>query len=214
MSHYHHFARTEIVPYLPAEPKRLLELGCAAGGTVAHIKTLYPNLWAAGVELDRNAAQEAQKSLDVVWQGTVEETLWDTHIAPGSLDVVLCLDILEHLADPWTAVKRITALLAPGGRLIISIPNIRNFKFIRKLLINGDFRYRDAGLLDRTHLRFFTRQTAIELACCGGLMLEKAVRAHDWRFPDARYILSKITAGRSDELTAKQWIIVATTPSD
>jgi SAM-dependent methyltransferase len=209
MSDYHGHARTEIVPHLPASPKRLLELGCAAGATVAHLKTLHPNLWAAGVELDMKAAEAARSHLDVVWQGTVEDSRWDSEIPAGSLDVILCLDILEHLVDPWTVVKRLTPLLAPGGKLIISLPNVRNWKFIRKLLFSGDFRYRDAGLLDRTHLRFFTRATGIELATCSGLALETALRAHDWRFPDIRYILSKITAGHADELLAKQWIIVA-----
>lgn len=209
MSHYHHHARTEIVPYLPAAPARILELGCAAGATIAHLKNLYPGLWAAGVELDEAAAKEARTHLDTVWQGTVEDTPWDSAIPKASLDAVLCLDILEHLVDPWAAVKRLSPLLAPGGRLIISIPNIRNLKFIRKLLINGDFRYKDAGLLDRTHLRFFTRETASELAVCGGLALEKAVRAHDWQKTDIRAILSRMTAGKSDEIIAKQWIVVA-----
>lgn len=209
MSHYHSHARTEIVPYLPASPKRLLELGCSAGGTVAHIKSIFPDLWAAGVELHQESAIAAKEHLDMVWQGTVEDTPWDKEIVPGSLDAVLCLDILEHLVDPWTHVKRLTPLLAPNGRLIISIPNIRNLKFIRKLLFNGDFRYKDAGLLDRTHLRFFTRETASELATCGGLKLVEAVRAHEWKFPDIRYTLSALTGGKSDEVIAKQWIIVA-----
>lgn len=209
MSGYYAGARTEIISHLPANPKRLLELGCAAGGTVAHIKTLHPNIWAAGVELHKASADAANTHFNVVWNGTVEDTPWDKEIPPASLDVVLCLDILEHLVDPWAAVGRITPLLAPGGKLLISIPNIRNLKFIRKLLFHGDFRYRDAGLLDRTHLRFFTRSTAIELACCGGLSFEKAVRAHEWEMPDIRLILSKITGGKSDEIIAKQWIIVA-----
>ena len=181
----------------------------AAGATVAHLKTLYPGLWAAGVELDAAAAEQARKHVDVVWHAAVEDAPFDTMIPAGSLDCVLCLDILEHLVDPWLAVKRLSPLLAPGGRLIISIPNVRNFKFIRKLLIGGDFRYRDAGLLDRTHLRFFTRETACELATCGGLVLEKAVRAHAWKPSDARAILSALTGGRSDEIIAKQWVIVA-----
>ena len=209
MADYHSHARTEIVPYLPKAPKRILELGCAAGGTIRHIKTLHPELWAAGVELDKAASDAARAHVNVVWHGSVQDTPWDTMIPPASLDAVLCLDILEHLVDPWDAVKKITPLLKPGGRLIISIPNIRNLKFIRKLLIHGDFRYKDAGLLDRTHLRFFTRETGIELATCGGLSLLSAVRAHEWRFPDARYLASMLTKGRSDELLAKQWIIVA-----
>lgn len=209
MSRYHAHARTEIVPYLPPVPKRVLELGCASGATIAHLKTLHPGLWAAGVELDAQAAEQAKAHLDQVWQGTVETVSWDKDIAPASLDAVLCLDILEHLVDPWLAVKRLSPLLAPGGRLILSIPNVRNLKFLRKILIDGDFRYKDAGILDRTHLRFFTRETGCELATCGGLTLRQAVRAHDWRFPDIRYSLAKLSGGRSDEWLAKQWIIVA-----
>ena len=209
MSGYYAGARTEIFPYLPKQPKRLLELGCSAGGTIAAIKELHPTLWAAGVELHKESAQTAQKHADMIWQGTVEETPWAHEIAAGSLDAILCLDILEHLVDPWKVVKQLSLLLAPGGQLIISIPNIRNWKFIAKLFFKGDFNYRDAGLLDRTHLRFFTRQSAIELAICGGLKCDKAVRAHDWRVSDARYILSSISGGGLDEILAKQWIIVA-----
>lgn len=210
MSRYYAGARTEIIPHLPPAPKRLLELGCASGGTVAHIKTLHPNMWAAGVELHAESAALAREHFDVVWQGTVEDTPWTSEIAPASLDVILCLDILEHLVDPWMVVKKLSPLLAKNGALIISIPNVRNLKFLRKILINGDFRYKDAGILDRTHLRFFTRATGIELATCGGLILEKAVRAHEWKSTDLRTILSHITGGKSDEIIAKQWIIVAT----
>lgn len=209
MSGYYHGARTEILPHLPSNPKRLLELGCSAGGTFAAIKAMYPDIWGAGVELHTESSVAAKVHFDIVWNGTVEDTPWDKEIPPASLDVILCLDILEHLVDPWSVVRRLSPLLAPGGVLIISIPNIRNLKFIRKLLFKGDFRYRDAGLLDRTHLRFFTRETGIEMACCGGLKLQKALRAHDWRFPDIRYIFSCLTGGRSDEVIAKQWVIVA-----
>lgn len=209
MSRYYSGARTEIIPHLPPAPKRILELGCAAGGTLAHIKQIHPDLWAAAVELHKESADIARAHANILWQGTIEATPWDREIPPHSLDMVLCLDILEHLIDPWAAVKRLSPLLAPGGKLVISLPNIRNWKFIAKLLFKGDFRYKDAGLLDRTHLRFFTRETAIELAVCGGLTLEKAVWAHTWKFPDSRYILSRITGRRMDEIIAKQWIIVA-----
>ncbi len=210
MSNYYAHARMEIMPYLPSAPKRLLELGCAAGGTVAHIKTLHPNLWAAGAELHPESAEAARKHFDIVWTGTVEDTPWDKEIAPASLDVILCLDILEHLVDPWAQVKRLTPLLAPGGKLIISIPNVRNYKFVLKLLFKGDFHYKDAGILDRTHLRFFTQETGIELACCGGLKLEHADPALPFNFPDIRWFWSKLSNKRADSVMAKQWILVAT----
>ncbi|NBS01797.1 MAG: methyltransferase domain-containing protein [Rhizobiales bacterium] len=147
--------------------------------------------------------------LDEVWCGDLEATLFETEIAPASLDAILCLDVLEHLVDPWTVVKRLSPLLAEDGRLIISIPNIRNWKFIRKLLMNGDFHYRDAGLLDRTHLRFFVRDTAIELAEAGGLKVCYSGNAHPWKALDMRNILSHISGHELDDLMIKQFVIVA-----
>jgi 2-polyprenyl-3-methyl-5-hydroxy-6-metoxy-1,4-benzoquinol methylase len=149
--------------------------------------------WAGGVELFPDAAENARSVLDQVWCGDLEATSFETAIAPASLDVILCLDVLEHLVDPWTVVKRLSPLLKTDGRLIISIPNIRNWKFIRKLLMNGDFHYRDAGLLDRTHLRFFVRDTAIELAEAGGLKVSYAGNAHPWKPLDMRNILYHVS---------------------
>ena len=124
------------------------------------------------VEVNAAAAKRAEGRLDAVWCADVEEFELGRHIPPASLDLILCLDVLEHLVDPWSVVKQLSALLAPNGRLVVSVPNIRNWKFVVKLLFRGDFSYRDAGLLDRTHLRFFVRQTAVELAEAGALPVE------------------------------------------
>ena len=75
---------------------------------------------------------------------------------------------------------------------IFSGPNIRNWKFLWRLATQGDFHYRDAGVLDRTHLRFFVRETVIELATCGGLAIVAAANAQPFTFPDARFLLSSI----------------------
>ena len=96
--------------------------------------------------------------------------------------------------------------------MIVSVPNIRHWKFIWRLFARGDFAYRDAGLLDRTHLRFFVRSTAVELATCGGLKLVAAVSAQTWPIPDARWLASRLTGGALDEVMAKQWLIVAERP--
>jgi 2-polyprenyl-3-methyl-5-hydroxy-6-metoxy-1,4-benzoquinol methylase len=202
-------ARREILPFLPAKLSRLLDLGCGTGATVALIKERKAIAWAGGVELDGAAAEAARNVCDLVWSGDAAKLTFDSEIAPSSLDLVLCLDVLEHLADPWSMVQRLSPLVAAGGRLILSVPNIRNLKFLLRLAVLGDFRYREAGLLDRTHLRFFTRETAIELATVGGLRLVFATNAHPFAFPDARYLLSKASFGRLEELLAKQWIIVA-----
>ncbi|MBV8184202.1 MAG: methyltransferase domain-containing protein [Hyphomicrobiales bacterium] len=200
--------RTEIVPYLPVEVSRLLELGCGTGATVALVKNERAVEWAGGVELDAAAAEAARAHCEKVFVGDAASRAFEREIAPASLDLILCLDVLEHLADPWEMVRRVSPLLAPSGRLILSVPNIRNWKFLWRLAVRGDFRYRDAGVLDRTHLRFFVRDTAIELATCGGLALVAAVNAQPFSFPDARFFLNLASGGRLDTLLAKQWLVV------
>jgi 2-polyprenyl-3-methyl-5-hydroxy-6-metoxy-1,4-benzoquinol methylase len=202
-------ARSEILPFLPAKVSRILDLGCGTGATVALVKKERAVAWAGGVELDAAAAEEARAHCDKVFVGDAATQGFEREIAPASLDLVLCLDVLEHLADPWTMVRRLSPLLAPSGRLILSVPNIRNWKFLWRLAAKGDFRYRDAGILDRTHLRFFVRATAIELATCGGLALVTAANAHPFTFPDARFLLSRVSGGQIEALLAKQWLVVA-----
>lgn len=202
-------ARTEIAPHLPAKIDRMLDIGCGTGATTAFVKSLRPVVWSAGSEFVPEEAEKARTVCDVVSVGNVETWAFEDEIARGSLDLILCLDVLEHLVDPWSVVKRLSPLLAPGGRLIISIPNIRNWKFIRGLLFRGDFRYRDSGLLDRTHLRFFVRDTACALAQAGGLTLRHCGNAHPWAGLDARRLLSSTTFGVLDDLMIKQFLIVA-----
>jgi len=96
-------------------------------------------------------------------------------IAPASLDVVLCLDVLEHLIDPWTTASRLARLLKPGGVLIASVPNVRHFRVVLPLLLRGRWEYQQSGLMDRTHLRFFTEHSATELLRQAGLCVD-AVR--------------------------------------
>ena len=128
--------------------------------------------WAGGVEIFPDAAEQARKKgIDMVEEGDIEALALP--IAPGSLDVILCLDVLEHLVDPWIAVRKLHTFLKPGGVMIASLPNVRNLKVIVPLIIFGDWKYTKEGLLDKTHLRFFTRKTAMELMECSGLKVDK-----------------------------------------
>ncbi len=208
MSRYFDTARTEIAPFLPTRVGRMLDVGCGTGATVRLVRGQRRVDWAGGVELSVEAAEAAAASCERIWSVDVEREPFEDEIAPSSLDLVLCLDVLEHLVDPWSVVRRLSPLLAPRGRLIVSVPNVRNWKFLWRLAVRGDFHYRDAGLLDRTHLRFFVRATALSLATCGGLRPVASSPAQVWRLPDARALLSAASFGRLDDLMAKQWLVV------
>lgn len=208
---YYDNERSEIFPHLPDNCERLLDIGCGYGRVAQGVAREKAVGWTGGVELIPEAAAEAATHMDRVWTGAIEDADLEAEIPAGSLNVILCLDVLEHLVDPWAVVQRLSPLLAPGGRLIVSVPNIRHWRFIRNLFLKGDFHYTDAGLLDRTHLRFFVRQTAEELTVAGGLSLVGSydTRTYDERAFDMRRLLIKATGGWMADLTAKQWIIVA-----
>ncbi len=196
-----------MAPFLPGRDLRILEIGCGAGATLAWLRAEGYCRWAGGVERDASAAAAAKGRLDRLWVGNIESV--DIDLEPRSIDAILCLDVLEHLVDPWKVVARLGGLLADGGAIIASIPNIRYRKVVLPLLLRGRFDYADDGVLDRTHLRFFVRETAIALMQSGGLVvdrIEPLVKLKPWRLP---WIVHKVTAGRLIDLMAMQYLIRA-----
>ncbi len=181
--------RTEIEPLLPDRADRVLEIGCGAGATMRWLRDRRHVTRAVGVELMPEAAARAAAVFDEVITGNVESM----DLPPGRFDFIVALDVLEHLADPWSAVRRLHAILAPGGCILVSLPNIGHYSVALPLLTRGRWEYAEDGLLDRTHLQFFSRRTAIELMTCSGLVADKIGRVRPppqwmWRLSsDARW---------------------------
>jgi 2-polyprenyl-3-methyl-5-hydroxy-6-metoxy-1,4-benzoquinol methylase len=113
-----------------------------------------------GAELDPAAAAEAAKVCENVWVGDLQQL--DPAELPGSYDLILFADTLEHLPDPPAVLRRLRERLNPGGTLLVSLPNVANWA-IRLSLLAGRFRYTDRGILDRTHLRFYTKVGAVAM---------------------------------------------------
>ena len=162
--------RGDILSLLPRKINRLLEIGCGSGNTLNYIKNKYRCDWTCGVELVHEVAEMARSKVDLVIEGDIENI--DLPIEPASLDVILCLDVLEHLIDPWKVMSKLGVLLKSDGVIIASIPNVRNFHVIFPLIFRGEWKYLDMGILDKTHLRFFTRSTAIKLIESSGLKVD------------------------------------------
>jgi trans-aconitate methyltransferase len=168
-------------------PTRLLDVGCAAGGTAAAAKARWPGCTTLGIEAVPVVAEEARTRVDRVILGSAESL--DLAAAElGAVDGVLLADVLEHLVDPWGFLERLRGVLVPSATVVASIPNLANLWLLEELA-RGRFTYSEAGLLDRTHLRFFTRSSIAML------------------FADAGYRIARwerITDGRVDDLTRRR----------
>lgn len=146
--------------------KKVLDVGCATG----YLGRAFMDNGCAvsGVELDAEAAERASKVLDEVMVADLEDVDLVSRFGEGSFDVVVFGDVLEHLRDPERLLRHSVALLADRGSVVISIPNVSHAD-VRLSLLQGRWEYSDRGLLDRTHVQFFTRRTLLEMLRRAGL---------------------------------------------
>jgi GT2 family glycosyltransferase/tetratricopeptide (TPR) repeat protein/2-polyprenyl-3-methyl-5-hydroxy-6-metoxy-1,4-benzoquinol methylase len=151
---YFEFSRPDVLALVPQSARRVLDIGCGAGRLGESIKARQP-AHVAGVEMSPDAAERAGQRLDRVDIGTIEDAAID--FPEQSFDCVICADVLEHLRSPEAVLLKIRRWLAPDGTLVASIPNVANQAVIRSLL-EGNWTYESAGLLDQDHVRFFTRR--------------------------------------------------------
>lgn len=150
--------------------KRILEIGCGAGMLGGALKSKGA-VYCAGVEVVPRVAQEARLHLDEVICGDIESL--DLPYAAGSFDYLLFGDVLEHLVNPAAVLKKLRPLLQKEGRLVASIPNVAHISILAELM-SGRWRYQQAGLLDSTHLRFFTLQEILVMLEETGYKLQGA----------------------------------------
>lgn len=199
--------RRDIEPLLPAHAAQVLEVGCGAGATLHWLKQAGRAGRTVGVELSESAAAVARGRVDELLVGNAE-TLLPGPFAPASFDLVLCLDVLEHMIDPWAFMARVQALLGPGGQVIASIPNVRHLRVVLDLLLAGRWQYADDGILDRTHLRFFTRESALALMSPPGLQVTAWLRRDPPRGSPSG-LVNLLTFGGTHDLFTRGYLIAA-----
>ncbi len=151
---YYSGIREDILEIIPGykEGMRILEVGCGFGETLGRIRYLSPGIQVYGIEITKKVADIANKKFPVMCDNI--ETM-DLPFDEQSFDYIIFADVLEHLVSPHAVLKKIYPYLKNGGHVLTSIPNIMNATVIYQLL-HGHFTYEDSGILDRTHLRFFT----------------------------------------------------------
>jgi trans-aconitate methyltransferase len=215
-SDYYSILRDEIAPLLPSEFKTVMDVGCGTGVTSKWIKERFPSVCIVGLEVNPIVADAARRVIGEVINTDIERD--DVAIAKydEQIDVLLLMDVLEHLQDPWNCLSRLRNLLSPSGIVIASIPNVRNFKVTLPLVLKGQWQYQGAGILDRTHLRFFTRSSIKHLFAHAGYAITSITTTGPVKFSRVRSIAgfaactaNFLTVGLLKDFIVHQFLVVA-----
>jgi 2-polyprenyl-3-methyl-5-hydroxy-6-metoxy-1,4-benzoquinol methylase len=160
--------RKEMIPFIPPDCKRILEIGCSEGVFGNLLKTSrMAEVW--GVEKEKEAVLHARKNLDFVIQGDFLEV--ENQLPRNHFDCVVLNDVIEHFTDPWRLLSNLKPLLTSGGYVVSSIPNVRYIGNLYELIIKKDWEYKSSGILDMTHYRFYTQKSMIRLFECSGFKI-------------------------------------------
>ena len=158
-----------MLAFVPASARTILDVGCGQGGFGSALRRRDPTVELWGIEPDPEVASHAARHYDRLLVGTFPEALAGV---PRSFDCVVFNDVLEHTADPWAMLRATVPLLTPGGAVVASIPNVRTISVVLDLVLRGNWTYRDLGVLDRTHLRFFTSRSIPALFAETGFVVD------------------------------------------
>ncbi len=188
----------------------LLEIGAGGGASLMYMLENSLAKKVSGIDITKvdNAFQDDPR-IENFWIGNIENE--DFEIKDRSFDCIICADVLEHLNDPWSAMRKIEKWLKPEGLFLLSIPNIREISTLSKIFFKGRFEYRpEGGIMDKTHLRFFCRKDVVDLVAGSDLKIIsvlsnfQTVHEKSWRT-----IFNKLTFRLFEEFLTVQHFVIA-----
>lgn len=204
---YYENRRFDIIEQISIKPRRVLDIGCGSGSTLKLIKEHFPNAITVGIEAFKEAAENARKVCDEVHCLDLNECQLSSSTL-GEYDLIMCSDVLEHLVDPQRTLKELKELLSPNGVLLISLPNIRFIGVSLPLLLWGKFEYQDSGILDKTHLRFYTKSSAKKMIENSGYTIDRIVPSKDANMSITN-LIRLLSLGLAQGFTSRQFIFRA-----
>ena len=169
---YYEQRRPEMLQFLPPDLTRLIDIGCGEGLFGEAVKEMYPQCETWGIEPVAAAAEKAVLRNDRVIHMSMEDT---SELPTAYFDVVTMNDVLEHIAWPEPVLAAAKRILKPGGKLILSLPNVQFLSNVLDLVLKNEWEYREDGILDRTHFRFYTTKSAARLLHQNGFEVEQII---------------------------------------
>ncbi len=162
--------RQDMLNFVPGGAKNILDVGCGDGNFALLAKeVLNAEVW--GIEIQPQAGEIAKSKIDKVIIGSFPDVVKELPV--NYFDCIVFNDVLEHMPDPWNALERAKTCLSKAGAVVASIPNVRHYSTLYELLVKKDWAYKNSGVLDRTHLRFFTRKSIVRMFGNAGYELIK-----------------------------------------
>lgn len=197
--------RPEVLPFLPASFKTMLDVGCGIGQFAGFIRQeRQAEVW--GIEYDAEKAQKAEKILDRVFTGDAQKRI--DELPDHYFDLITFNDVLEHLYDPYFTLEKTKSKLTNEGVVFGSIPNIRYFRAILEVIFEKDLFYKSHGIFDYTHVRFFTKKSMIRMFENAGYDVLKIEGINPTKSIRPK-ILSLLTFGYWDDSQFLQYGILA-----
>jgi 2-polyprenyl-3-methyl-5-hydroxy-6-metoxy-1,4-benzoquinol methylase len=157
---YYFNTRKEVLEHMPVGVKTLLDIGCGAGVFAGEVKKRQ-NITVWGVELNENIAAQSGKNIDHLIVGDISAVA--CKLPDNYFDCITCNDILEHIYDPYEILRALKSKLTKSGILICSIPNVRFIRILKSVLFKKEWEYTESGIMDFTHIRFFTKASIIRM---------------------------------------------------
>jgi SAM-dependent methyltransferase len=184
---YFSFPRRDLLTLFPkGKISSVLEIGCGTGETGQILRQEYGVQYIVGVDVETTSIELARERLDNAICADIEKA--ELPFAKESFELILLADIIEHLVNPWNVLKMLREYLSSNGLVLISIPNIQHWRNIVNLIL-GRWEYSGSGMMDVTHLRFFTRKSIKNLLHCAGFEIV-IIEGNSGRFIN---FLNKIT---------------------
>jgi O-antigen biosynthesis protein len=201
---YYRNPRPDLLRRIPPGTKRVLEIGSAAGETGKALKEMGTEE-VVGVEIVEEVARQGEGNYDRLFIGDAEKI--NLPYEDGHFDCVLYGDVLEHLVDPWRMLREHAKLLKSGGTMLCSIPNIRHYRILKMLALRGEWTYKDGGIMDRTHLRFFTLKSIRSLLDEAGFEIRSIDKKPSG--PGWMKVLNRLLGNGLIDYLVRQFIVIA-----